>query len=48
MSIYSQFLGGEIKHYRSGNGLDGDAVIHLKNGKCGLIEIKLGGGNVIR
>ena len=48
LSIYSQYLGGEVKHYRDGNGLECDAVIHLKNGKYGLIEIKLGGENLIK
>ena len=30
-------------HYRDKNGLECDAVVHLRNGSYGLIEIKLGG-----
>ncbi len=48
LSIYAQALQGEIRHYRDGNGLECDAVIHLKNGKYALIEIKLGGESLIK
>lgn len=47
LSIYTQAMNGEIKHFRDGNGLECDAVIHLKNGKYCLIEIKLGGEHLI-
>lgn len=47
LSIYSQAIGGEVRHYRDGNGLECDAVIHLKNGKYALVEIKLGGQTLI-
>ena len=47
LSIYSQSLKGEIRHYRDSNGLECDAVLHLKNGQYALIEIKLGGENLI-
>lgn len=43
LRIYSEILDGKIYHYRDSNGLECDAVIHLRNGKYGLIEIKLGG-----
>lgn len=45
--IYAEALGGDIYHYRDRNGLECDAVIHLRNGKYGLIEIKLGGDKLI-
>lgn len=48
LSIYSQALKGEIRHYRDGNGLECDAVIHLEDGRYALIEIKLGGENQIK
>ena len=35
-------------HYRDSNGLECDSVIHLRNGKYGLVEIKLGGESLIR
>lgn len=47
LRVYSQPLGGDVYHYRDKNGLECDAVIHLPNGKYGLIEIKLGGEKLI-
>lgn len=47
LRIYSQTLDGEVFHYRDSYGLECDAVIHLRNGKYGLVEIKLGGENQI-
>lgn len=44
---YADSLGGEVYHYRDKDGLECDAVIHLRNGKYGLIEIKLGGDTLI-
>ncbi len=43
LRVYAQALDGEVYHYRDKNGLECDAVVHLRNGKYGLIEIKLGG-----
>ena len=48
LKIYSKVLDGEVRHYRDGNGLECDAVIHLRNGKYALIEIKLGGEDAIK
>lgn len=43
LRVYSDVIEGTVYHYRDKNGLECDAVIHLENGKYGLIEIKLGG-----
>lgn len=43
LKIYSDALDGRVYHYRDKNGLECDAVIHLRNGSYGLVEIKLGG-----
>ena len=43
LRIYADSLDGNVYHYRDGNGLECDAVVHLRNGSYGLIEIKLGG-----
>jgi hypothetical protein len=43
LRVYAESLDGNVFHYRDKNGLECDAVIHLRNGKYGLIEIKLGG-----
>lgn len=40
-------MDGEVLHYRDKNGLECDAVIHLRNGSYGLVEIKLGGDSAI-
>ncbi len=47
LRVYGDYLDGKIYHYRDQSGLECDAVIHLRNGKYGLIEIKLGGDKLI-
>ncbi len=47
LRIYADALGGQVYHYRDKSGLECDAVMHLHNGKYGLIEIKLGGDTLI-
>lgn len=47
LRVYADALDGQIYHYRDKTGLECDAVIHLRNGKYGLIEVKLGGDSLI-
>lgn len=47
LRVYSDAIGGTVYHYRDKSGLECDAVVHLRNGKYGLIEIKLGGEKLI-
>lgn len=47
LRVYSESLDGKVYHYRDKNGLECDAIVHLKNGKYGLIEIKLDGDKLI-
>lgn len=47
LSIYVSGYEGEIRHFRDGNGLECDAVIHLPDGRYALVEIKLGGEELI-
>lgn len=47
LRVYAEALGGQVYHYRDKNGLECDAIVHLRNGRYGLIEIKLGGDNLI-
>lgn len=47
LKIYANALNGNVYHYRDKNGLECDAVVHLRNGDYGLIEIKLGGDKLI-
>ena len=43
LRVYADALDGKVYHYRDKTGLECDAVVHLRNGKYGLVEIKLGG-----
>ncbi len=47
LRVFTDSLGGNVYHYRDKNGLECDAVLHLRNGHYGLIEIKLGGESLI-
>lgn len=47
LRIYADLLDGTLYHYRDKNGLECDAVIHLRDGSYGLVEIKLGGDKLI-
>lgn len=47
LRVYADALDGKVYHYRDKNGLECDAVVHLRNGSYGLIEIKLGGAELI-
>lgn len=47
LRVYADSLGGTVYHYRDKSELECDAVVHLKNGKYGLVEIKLGGDKLI-
>lgn len=47
LRVYADALNGQVYHYRDKKGLECDAIIHLRNGSYGLIEIKLGGDTLI-
>ena len=47
LRVYAEALNGNVYHFRDSNGLECDAVVHLRNGQYGLIEIKLGGDKLI-
>lgn len=47
LRIYAEALDDDVFHYRDSKGLECDSVIHLRNGKYGLVEIKLGGQSLI-
>ena len=42
LKIYAQHIGGEVMYYRDGAGLECDNIIHLRDGRWGAIEVKLG------
>ncbi len=47
LRVYAETINGKVYHYRDANDLECDAVIHLRDGSYGLIEIKLGGDKLI-
>lgn len=48
LKVYAESLNGKVYHFRDKNGLECDAVVHLRNGHYGLIEVKLGGDDAIK
>ncbi len=47
LRVFAESLNGNVYHYRDKTGLECDAVVHLRGGRYGLIEIKLGGQTLI-
>ena len=47
LRVYADALNGSVSHYLDRNGLECDAVVHLRNGASGLVEVKLGGESLI-
>ncbi len=47
LRVYSEALNGKVYHFRDRNGLECDAVVHLRDGSYGLVEVKLGGDTLI-
>ena len=45
LRVYAESMNGSLYHYRDSSSLECDAVIHLRNGDYGLIEIK--GGDML-
>lgn len=48
LRVYADAIAGTVYHYRDKNNLECDAVVHLENGSYGLVEIKLGGAQLVR
>lgn len=47
LRTYASGLLGDVYHYRDSEGLECDAIVHLRDGSYGLIEIKIGGERLI-
>lgn len=43
LRVFAEAIDGEVYHFRDKNGLECDAVVHLRNGKYTGLKIKLGG-----
>ena len=46
LKVYSAAIGGYVSYYRDRYGLEADCVLHLADGRYGLIEFKLGGTGI--
>lgn len=47
LRVFADAMNGTVYHYRDKDGLECDAVVHLRNGAYGLVEIKLGSERLI-
>lgn len=47
LRVYAEVLDGKLYHYRDSNGLECDTVLHRRNGSYALMEVKLGGQDLI-
>ena len=47
LRVYMDALFGSVSHYLDASGLECDAVVHMRNGNYGLVEVKLGGKELI-
>ncbi len=46
LRTYVRGIGGDVYHYRDSDGLEADAVLHLRDGRWGAAEVKLGAGMI--
>lgn len=47
LRVYAESIDGDVYHYRDSLNNECDIVVHLRNGKYALIEVKLGGDSLI-
>ena len=47
LRVYADALDGKVRHYLDKSGLECDFVIGLRDGRSGLVEVKLGGDTLI-
>ncbi len=47
LRVYTESLDGDVYHYRDNMNNECDAVIHLRDGRYALMEVKLGGTTLI-
>ena len=47
LRVYADARMGEVRHYHDASGLECDAVVYLRDGTYGLVEIKIGGQSLI-
>jgi predicted AAA+ superfamily ATPase len=48
LRVYAQAIDGELFHYRDKSGLEADAIVHLRDGRWGAVEVKTGATEIER
>ena len=46
LRIYADSIDGNVYHYRDAKGIEVDAIIQLRDGQWGAVEIKMGAGDI--
>ena len=46
LRIYADSLDGNVYHYRDAKGIEVDAIIQLRDGRWGAVEVKMGAGDI--
>jgi predicted AAA+ superfamily ATPase len=46
LRIYADSLDGGVYHYRDARGIEVDAIIQMKDGRWGAVEVKMGTGDI--
>ena len=46
LRIYADSLDGTVYHYRDAKGIEVDAIIQMRDGRWGAVEVKMGAGDI--
>jgi predicted AAA+ superfamily ATPase len=46
LRIYADSLDGNIYHYRDAKGIEVDAIVQVRDGRWGAVEVKMGAGDI--
>ncbi|MDR1940017.1 MAG: DUF4143 domain-containing protein [Clostridiales bacterium] len=46
LRVYAEAIDGDVFHYRDSYGLEADAVVQLKDGRWGAVEVKMGNSEI--
>ena len=46
LRVYGQAIGASASHYRENTGAEADAILHMRSGQWGAVEVKLGQGDI--
>jgi predicted AAA+ superfamily ATPase len=48
LRVYAQAMGGSVSYYRDNLGLEADMIVHLRDGRWGAVEVKMGAKEIER